>query len=146
LSLGEPNFVEWIIEKETIIISKKASKMLQSKQSFFRSFAESQKQEDLDLDHPYYENSIVELCLRIIEDVYFNAFIFLIIIANTVILALDKYPEHDPDVLAFFKILNLFFTIVFTVELVFKFIALGVRAFFRDGFNIFDMVIVFTSV
>ena len=100
----------------------------------------------MDLEHPYYDNSIVDLFLRIIEDVYFNAFILFIIICNTIVLCMDKYPEHDPQILAIFKICNLLFTIVFTCELILKFVALGFRPFFRDGFNIFDFIIVFTSI
>jgi len=88
----------------------------------------------------------VELCLSIIENVYFNAFIMCVIILNTVILCLDKYPEHDPTTLYIFSLFNLAFTFVFTVELVLKVIGLGLRTFLDDGFNIFDLVIVITSI
>jgi hypothetical protein len=46
----------------------------------------------------------------------------------------------------YFEVLNLVFTAVFTFELVIKIIALGIRPFLRDGFNIFDALIVFTSI
>jgi hypothetical protein len=70
----------------------------------------------------------------------------IVILLNTFILCLDKYPEHDATVLYIFSILNLIFTFVFTLELIFKLIGLGIGPFLKDGFNCFDFIIVVTSI
>ena len=41
--------------------------------------------------------------------------------------------------------LNILFTVIFTIEFVIKLIGYGSR-FFIDGWNIFDMVIVFVTI
>ena len=89
---------------------------------------------------------MVETCLAFIEDIYFNAFILFIIFANTLVLCLDKYPAYPPETQIWFDISNIFFTAVFTAELFIKIVALGIRPFLKDGFNIFDAIIVFTSI
>lgn len=61
-------------------------------------------------------------------------------------LAFDKYPEYGPEIHEWFSYLNILFTMVFTMDLVFKVVGLGIRPFFNDGFNIFDLIIVITSV
>lgn len=88
----------------------------------------------------------MSFCLDIIEDAKFNAFILLIIIANTIVLCCDKYPDYSESINDIFKFINWFFTFVFTFELIIKFIALGVRPFLKDLFNIFDALIVVSSI
>ena len=83
-----------------------------------------------------------------VESTYFNSFVIVVIILNTIVLAFDKYPDYDPDtgIPLLFRYLNILFTIVFTLDLLFKVIALGVGPFFNDNFNVFDLVIVVTSI
>ena len=52
----------------------------------------------------------------------------------------------DAGTLSFLSFANVVFTAVFTVEVVVKLIALGVRPYFRDGANAFDFVIVVVSL
>jgi hypothetical protein len=70
----------------------------------------------------------------------------LIIILNTLILAMDKYPAHREEVQNVLDDINLVFTILFTLEVVVKIIGLGIRPFGRDRFNIFDLLIVLVSL
>ena len=57
---GDNNILKWLIQKdESIKISRDAKALVLKDQNFFRNFAEAQKQDDLDMSHPYYENSIV---------------------------------------------------------------------------------------
>ena len=100
------------------------------------------------MDHPYYENSIVDLCLRVVESTGFNSFVIIMIILNTFVLALDKYPDYEDStgLPLLFRYLNILFTLVFTMDLVFKLIGLGIGPFFNDGFNNFDLIIVVTSI
>ena len=67
------------------------------------------------------------------------------IIANTIVLALDKYPE-DPNEMKIVDILNEVFTWAFIIEMVIKLIGLGFREYARDSFNLFDALIVVLSI
>ena len=77
---------------------------------------------------------------------WFQTFIILSIIINTITLAMDKYPPPPPAQDAAFQTLNLVFTTVFTVELVLKVVGLGFLRFARDKFNIFDTLVVIVSL
>ncbi len=67
------------------------------------------------------------------------------IIANTVVLSLDRYPIEE-DQLVLYEDINTGFTLVFIAELVIKLTGLGFKAFFLDKFNSFDSFVVLTSV
>lgn len=69
-----------------------------------------------------------------------------IILLNTLILSLDKYPSWNEGIEEFFSILNIVFVFFFTTECILKIIALGVRPFLRDGFNVFDLLVVISSI
>jgi hypothetical protein len=69
-----------------------------------------------------------------------------IIILNTVILSLDKYPDYDVAVLELFSFMNIVFVFFFTFECIIKVIGLGLRPFLRDGFNCFDLLVVVSSI
>jgi hypothetical protein len=72
--------------------------------------------------------------------------VIIVIILNTIALSMDKYPEYPDDILMYFSYLNIVFTIVFTIEAFIKLVALGVRPFMSEGFNVFDMFIVASSI
>lgn len=76
---------------------------------------------------------------------YFSTFITTIIIANSVILALDSYPEKK-TYLRVREIMNLTFSIIFTTEIILKLIGLGIKGYFYDPFNIFDLIAVLASL
>lgn len=135
-----------MIEEDEVFLANSAKNIVRIEKSFFQCFADGQKQQGLDREHPYYQSAVVNCCLNIAEDIYFNAFILLIIIANTVVLCCDKYPSWPPEVEQKFEIANIVFTAVFTFELVIKLVGLGLQPFFKDGFNIFDAVIVIASL
>ena len=75
----------------------------------------------------------------------FTLVITLLIVANTVVLALDKHPE-DPELTKVTDNLNDFFTWAFVAEMVIKLIGLGFKEYARDSFNIFDAIIVILSL
>jgi hypothetical protein len=68
------------------------------------------------------------------------------IIINTIILALDKYPI-DMDQTIFLEKLNIVFTIIFTLEMFIKMLAVGLKNYFRGTmFNVFDCGVVIASI
>lgn len=50
----------------------------------------------------------------------------------------------DPDIIYVLEILNYFFTVIYTIEMVVKIIGFG-RNYFRDGWCIFDFIIVISA-
>ena len=74
-----------------------------------------------------------------------NTFILIVIVLNTVCLALDRYPEPHPTQERVLFILNLLFTAIFTFEILFKIIAIEIQEFMKDRFNLFDLLIVILS-
>ena len=67
------------------------------------------------------------------------------IIINTIVLAIDKYPE-DEDTMEIAEQLNSFFTYCFIFEMIVKIVGLGVKEYVKDQFNLFDAVIVIISI
>jgi voltage-dependent calcium channel L type alpha-1D len=70
----------------------------------------------------------------------------LIILLNTFMLSLDKYPDYDTSVESIFSLLNILFVFFFTMECTLKIVGLGVRPFLNDRFNCFDLVVVICSL
>jgi hypothetical protein len=88
---------------------------------------------------------ITRLCYVIVESTVFNAFIIALIIINTAVLAMDRYPA-DHGMVYVLDIVNFVLTTCFTVEVVLKSIGLGFRQYLRDSFNLFDFVVVVFSI
>jgi hypothetical protein len=76
----------------------------------------------------------------------FGGGIIFVILLNTVVLAMDKYPDYPPEIASIFDVGNTFFTIIFTLEVVLKVTGLGVSGFAADKFNLFDASIVIVSL
>ena len=90
-------------------------------------------------------NKLYYVCYRICTHWSFTLFITVLIIANTIVLALEKYPE-DNSTLLVQNILNEFFTWAFVSEMIIKLIGLGFREYARDSFNLFDALVVVLSL
>ena len=92
-----------------------------------------------------FKNKLYLICYKICNHWSFTLFITVLIVANTVVLAMDSYPE-DPQVTKVSDMLNEFFTWAFVLEMIIKLIGLGFKEYARDSFNIFDAVIVILSL
>jgi len=82
-----------------------------------------------------------EWALRIVERPFFNNFILLVIIINAISLGLETLPGAVAFGGGLLGYLDRIAISIFTAELALKFYAYR-RNFFRDGWNIFDFVIV----
>jgi len=100
----------------------------------------------LDAEDKYYHNFVTRISFYIVNSPLFNGFIMLIILLNTVVLSLDKYPEFDVGVVDILGVANTCFTIIFTFEVVIKLIGLGATGYTADKFNLFDAAIVLISI
>jgi hypothetical protein len=67
------------------------------------------------------------------------------IITNTIILALDRYPIEDSTIIIYDRI-NIGFSILFLIDMIFKLLGFGIKNYFKDSFNTFDCIIVITSI
>ena len=81
----------------------------------------------------------------IISTPYFMALSLMLIMGNTLILALDKW-SNTPETVKRLETYNKSFTYIFTVEMSFKIYALGLGGYLRDGYNIFDGILVIVSL
>lgn len=101
-----------------------------------------ESEETLPLGEKRYNFILCRFCWRIVQFPLFNTFIMMLILANTVILATDAYPEPQEDLI---KMTNKFFTFAFTGECIIKIIGLTFRQWRNEIFNIFDLAIVVAS-
>jgi voltage-gated sodium channel len=81
---------------------------------------------------------------RLVDSSRFNAAIAAVIVANAVVLGLETYPEVMDRYGTALIALDLLFYGVFVVELVLRIASYGRRPqdFFREGWNVFDFVVV----
>lgn len=64
---------------------------------------------------------------------------------NTIVLSLDRYPDHAKERKTV-EYINIVFTGIFTIEMILKFLALGWTNFFMSKFNFFDSFIVLSCL
>ena len=85
-------------------------------------------------------------CLyAIVTNWVFEQFIILLILINTVTLALESYPVN-PTRLYVLDIMNFILNYLFLFEMILKLSALGLRIYIKDFFNVFDGLIVMVSM
>ena len=108
-------------------------------------YGDSEEEYERDARDRAGENSGYGCMYVLVSSVAFNFFIFILIIANTMTLALYTYDQSDTKT-AFLAICNEFFTWAFFAEMVFKLIGLGPSNYVKDGYNKFDAVVVIVSL
>ncbi len=79
--------------------------------------------------------------LKLVEANIFRTFILAVIVINTIMLGLETWPAAMAIAGDLIVGIDTLAIIIFTIELILKFIAYRFR-FFRDGWNIFDLIIV----
>ena len=76
-------------------------------------------------------NIIYRVAIKIMNSPVFTKFMTFAIVANTIILSLDKYPV-DQEVNYVVEKLNIFFTILFIIELAIRLTAVGLSNFYKN--------------
>ncbi|KAG7215977.1 hypothetical protein INR49_003498 [Caranx melampygus] len=82
---------------------------------------------------------------KIINSSQFEYIMFVLILGNTLTLAVQHY-EQSKLFTSIMDILNMIFTVVFTIEMIIKLLALRAHHYFIDPWNSFDALIVVGSV
>ncbi|XP_029948019.1 calcium channel, voltage-dependent, L type, alpha 1S subunit, a [Salarias fasciatus] len=81
----------------------------------------------------------------IVTSCYFEYLMFLLIMLNTMCLGMQHCNQSD-HVKHLSDMLNVIFTVLFTVEMILKLMAFKAKGYFGDPWNVFDFVIVIGSV
>ena len=82
---------------------------------------------------------------KIIENKYFVTFITIVIIINAITLGLETSPEVKAEFGVILSLIDKIALTIFTIELITKILVYKLR-FFKDGWNIFDFLIVAVSL
>jgi voltage-gated sodium channel len=89
---------------------------------------------------------VVKLSLKVVLNSFFEPFIILIILINTLSMAMDKYPENSQSLNYFLNLVNTICTLIFAFEAILKLVGFGLRSYWSDSFNKFDFSIVIVSL
>uniref|UniRef100_A0A5F8HC72 Voltage-dependent L-type calcium channel subunit alpha n=1 Tax=Monodelphis domestica TaxID=13616 RepID=A0A5F8HC72_MONDO len=81
----------------------------------------------------------------VVNSTYFEYLMFILILLNTICLAMQHYGQSCLFKIAM-NILNMLFTGLFTVEMILKLIAFKPKGYFSDPWNVFDFLIVIGSI
>ncbi|XP_049714057.1 voltage-dependent L-type calcium channel subunit alpha-1S [Elephas maximus indicus] len=76
---------------------------------------------------------------------YFEYLMFALIMLNTICLGMQHYNQSE-QMNHISDILNVAFTIIFTLEMILKLMAFKARGYFGDPWNVFDFLIVIGSI
>ena len=84
-------------------------------------------------------------CFHLQAHRYFEALTMGIIIINTAIMMVERYPQpsHEREVMDY---INYALTAYFAIEMVLKIVGLGIRGYVADTMNVFDGLVVIVSI
>eukprot|EP00984_Skeletonema_dohrnii_P014495 scaffold6090_cov129-Skeletonema_dohrnii-CCMP3373.AAC.3 len=90
----------------------------------------------------YYDN-----IRRLLNPQPFANFILGLIFINSIMMGIATFPfvKDDDDLRYKFDLVDQIFLIIFTIESAMQLLYFGLRGFFRDGFRVFDLLIVILS-
>jgi len=108
-------------------------------------FQDSSSGEELSSDPEEQEVKIRNWATDVIMSSGFQAFSFILIFGNTIILAMED-QKNSISRKANLVSLNRMFTYIFTVEMSFKICSFGIKGYIKDGFNVFDGTLVIISL
>ena len=90
-------------------------------------------------------NRISQAITNLVQSKQFSGLIFFCIVLNTLVLAMDEYPEN-PEKVAVLEQINFVLTLIFIGEMTLKIIGPGLKSYCKDLFNVFDAMIVCISI
>lgn len=99
------------------------------------------------------QNPVRHFSALVVDHPYFDRMVLMLIIVSSVLLAVDT-PFLDPksDLKAFLNVMDVIMTVLFSLEMIFKFLAMGLYhrkvggGYFQSGWNILDFVVVMVSI
>lgn len=89
--------------------------------------------------------SLRDYCAKVIWHDWFESFMTMCIVVNTILLACE-YHDMDQVWVNTLEVCNWVLTGIFAIEMIIKFLGFGVRNYMMDTYNIFDFVVVVVSL
>ncbi|CAD8063596.1 unnamed protein product [Paramecium primaurelia] len=83
--------------------------------------------------------------LKFVEGNIFGISMLIITISNCILIVVAFFIE-DQDILDIFNLLDTLFLIIYSIECLIKIIALGIKSYFEEGWNIFDITLVILQI
>lgn len=81
--------------------------------------------------------------MRLVDNAYFEWVVLVMIIASSIALCFeDKYLYLKPSLKFYLRWANLVFAALFTIEMVLKWIAFGLKKYYTNAWTILDFIIV----
>ena len=90
------------------------------------------------------KNKIYYVFYKISANPYFGILLILLIIFNTIVLALDRYPINPTESYSL-NLINDVLSWCFFLEMFIKIVGIGIVEYAKDKFNLFDCVVVVVS-
>lgn len=86
-------------------------------------------------------------CGEIVDDEWTQLFILILIAANSIMYGAATFPaiKDNPNIIGKFETVDLIVLIIFTIESILQFVFNGARRFVKDGWLVFDVIIVVIS-
>lgn len=78
---------------------------------------------------------------KLVNHKYFQRFIFLAILFNTLSMGIEYHNQPD-ELTQAVEISNVIFTFIFAAEMILKLLGEGCYNYINDGFNVFDAIVV----
>jgi hypothetical protein len=82
---------------------------------------------------------------KLITNTFYDNFLIFCVVFNTVVLTIDHYGI-DAATTSILNTFNLIFTIIFTIEMGFKIIAIGIKKYLSAKMNYLDGIVVILSL
>lgn len=91
---------------------------------------------------------MTERCRALVASRWFDPLMLVVIVVNAVVLGLETYDDIDESIGSVLAVADSVILGIFVVELLIRMAAFGTRPqdFFRDGWNVFDLVVIVASV
>ncbi|MFC4401713.1 ion transporter [Gracilibacillus xinjiangensis] len=87
----------------------------------------------------------MDMLRKFVMDIRFNRFITGLIIINAILIGLETFPNIYAEYYNLFFVIDIVILAIFTIEVLLKIIVLR-KSFFKNSWNIFDLIIVLGSV
>ncbi len=89
---------------------------------------------------------IRKLASKLVEATWFQNFILIVIVINAVTIGIQTAVTNGSTFSQILTVIDTSALIIFIIEILLKFIAYGIRGFFKDPWNVFDFLIVAIAI
>jgi hypothetical protein len=91
------------------------------------------------------KNRLQYYCFKVCSSESFNMFFTFLVIANFIVLCLDRFPQSLDEEYAV-SVFNEVLTFLFLIEMIIRLGGLGLKQFVKDPINLLDAIIVCISI